>query len=173
MKKIILAAFAFGACIGLSNVLTSQFGLIPVGFGFVATAGTWTAGLALLARDWLQDVAGRWAVLAAIALAAVCSAVMAGPQLALASGVAFAVSEAFDMAVYTPLRERSWALAVLVSNTVGALVDTLLFLALAGFPILIAVPGQMFAKITATVVVVAPVVMVRAVLRDRVRTASA
>jgi hypothetical protein len=39
-----------------------------------------------------------------------------------------------------------WIPAVIASNAIGAPVDTVLFLALAGFPIWTAVPGQLLAK---------------------------
>lgn len=53
------------------------------------------------------------------------------PSLALASGVAFLLSEAADFTVYTPLRRRSRDAAVWASATVGSFVDSCLFLALA------------------------------------------
>jgi hypothetical protein len=108
-----------------------------------------------------------------VAAGAALSAVLAGPRLALASGVAFAVSELADMLVYQPLRRRGWARAALASGVVGAAVDTVLILALAGFPIWPAIPGQMLAKVATTVAVVGPVVVVRAVLRHRLDRAGA
>ena len=41
-----------------ANVLTNTLGLVSL-LGLTATAGTWVAGLSLLARDGLQEVAGR------------------------------------------------------------------------------------------------------------------
>ena len=164
---------AVGAFLGLvvaANWLTATHGLIPVGFGLVATAGTFAAGLVLLARDLVHDTAGRLAVAGCIAAGAALSAVLATPQLAVASGAAFAVSELADYAVYAPLRRRGWARAVLASNTVGATVDTVLFLTLAGFPVWSAMPGQMFVKTAVTLAVVTPVVVTRAFLRHSVRT---
>lgn len=152
-----------------ANWLTAQYGLIPVGFGLVATAGTWAAGLVLLARDLVQDTAGHSVMLASIAAGAALSAALASPQIALASGAAFALSELLNWLVYTPLRRRGWARAVIPSNLAGALLDTVVFLGLAGFPIWSAVPGQMLAKTAATLAVVVPVVVARAVLRDRLR----
>lgn len=152
-----------------ANWLTAEYGLVPVGFGLVATAGTWAAGLVLVARDLVHDAGGRLAVLACIAVGAGLSVLLATPQLALASGVAFAVSEAADYAVYAPLRRRGWARAVAASSVVGSAIDTVLFLALAGFPVWSALPGQMLAKTAAMAAVVAPVVVARAVLRNRLR----
>src|SRR5439155_26027747 len=118
----------------------------------------------------VHDTAGRAAVLAAIGVAGIASAVMAGPRLAAASATAFVVSELADLFVYQPLRRRGWLRAVIASNAVGAPVDTVLFLALAGFPIWTAVPGQLLAKATATAVPVAVVLLTRALLRHRQRT---
>jgi len=164
-----LAAALFASGVLAANLLTAWYGLVPVGFGLAATAGTYAAGLCLLARDWVHDSAGRRAVLAAIAAGGLASAVLAGPQLAVASAAAFVVSELADLAVYQPLRRRDFIRAVLASNAVGAPVDTILFLSLAGFPIWAALPGQLLAKTTATVIPVAAVLGVRALLRHRLR----
>lgn len=146
--KSVLAPAAYVACIVLANVLTARFGLVSVGFGLMVMAGTYAAGFALLARDVAQDASGRLAVLAAIVVGAALSAWLSTPQLALASGVAFLLAESADMAVYTPLRDRGWARAVLASNVVGAVVDTLVFLWLAGFPLTwTTVGGQMVGKL--------------------------
>ncbi len=171
-RRPVLAAATiavFAAAVAAANALTARYGFIPVGLGLTATAGTYAAGFCLLARDWVHDSAGRVAVLAAIGAAGAASAVMAGPRLAAASAAAFVLSELADLVVYQPLRRRGWLRAVIASNAVGAPVDTVLFLALAGFPIWAAVPGQLLAKATATAIPVAVVLAVRALLRHRVR----
>lgn len=50
---------AYLASIVLANWLTSRYGLVSMGFGLMATAGTFAAGLAFVARDAVQDAAGR------------------------------------------------------------------------------------------------------------------
>lgn len=157
------SAVAYVTTIATANWATSCYGLIPVGFGLTATAGVWAAGLALSLRDAVQDTLGRAAVLAAIGAGAGLSWVLANPALAVASAAAFAVSEVADWAVYTPLRRRGWMRAVLASNTVGALVDTVAFLTLAGFG-LATTPGQLVGKGWATLAVVATGVGVRRVV---------
>lgn len=149
-----------------ANWLTSHYGLVPMGFGLSATAGTYAAGLALLLRDVVQDTAGwRW-VLAGIASGAALTAVLS-PALAVASTVAFLLAELLDMGVYTPLREGGWARAALLSGVVGAIVDTYAFLALAGFPITVhSVAGQLAGKaVWTTALPVAAVLTVRMVRR--------
>ena len=58
------------------------------------------------------------------------------------------------LAVYTPLRRRNWLVAVALSNTVGLVADSLLFLWLA-FGSLDFLPGQVVGKLWMTVLAVA------------------
>lgn len=155
-------AAAFLGCILAANYVTSNYGMVPVGFGLVATAGTYFAGLTFVLRDSLQDLAGKWAVVAVIVLGAGLSFFVSVPDIAIASGVAFGLSELADLAVYTPLRERGYIRAAIASNVVGALVDTIAFLTIAGFPLTQALPGQMVGKFAVTAAVVALVVAYRA-----------
>lgn len=161
------ALAAYVGAIVAANWLTSRYGLIWVAPGLATTAGTYAAGAALLARDALQDATGRYAVLAAILAGAGLSVWLSTPQLAAASGAAFLLAETCDMAVYTPLRRRGWARAVLASNAVGGLLDTVVFLWLARFPLTAAtVGGQLVGKLAwATAVPVAAVVLIRKVGR--------
>lgn len=144
---------AYLSTIILANVAITYVGLVPVWPGLLAPAGVFCAGLSLTARDWLQDDKGRVWTVAAIVLGAGLSAFLS-PALALASGAAFLVSEASDMAVYTPLRERGWWLSgIVLSNTVGLVVDSVLFLWLA-FGSLEFLTGQIVGKIEITLVTV-------------------
>ena len=160
----------FVAVVVAANALTASFGLITVA-GLTATAGTWVAGLGFVARDWLHETGGpRW-VAAAIALGTALSVALS-PAIAVASGVAFLVSESADWAVYTPLRRRSTLAAALLSNTVGAFVDSALFLVIAGFP-LSGLWTQVVVKVTATTCVVLILIGVRrALLRQSMHAAS-
>lgn len=175
--KPVLALAAYVACIVGANVATHALGFVPVvpGLALTVTAGTYLAGLALLARDVVQDTAGRWWVLAAIGAGAALSWWLSTPELALASGAAFLVAETADMAVYTPLRKKGWARAVFASNAVGAFLDTVVFLTLAGFPVWANVPGQMIGKVVwASLLPIAMVLVVRrVVLRQPVNATGA
>lgn len=141
-----------GTVVG-ANWAIGRFGLVPVGFGLLAPAGVYFAGLAFTLRDLLQEAAGRVVVLAAIAVGAALSFVVASPALALASAAAFGLSELADLAVYEPLRRRRWLLAVAASNAVGLVVDSALFLWLA-FGSLAFLPGQVAGKAWITVLAV-------------------
>ena len=165
MKKpaLVIGLIAFTGMlllIGASNYSTTVFGFIPVGFGFTATAGTLFAGLSLALRDLLQDTWGRLAVIFVIAFGTLLSFVIAAPEIALASAAAFGLAELLDFAVYSPLRKRAtrfgdkrWAVAVVASNAVGAVVDTVVFLGIAfGLSsILPSLGGQLVGKGWATV----------------------
>lgn len=140
-------ATIFGA-----NWAISTFGLVPVGFGLYAPAGVYFVGVAFTLRDLAQESVGKRAVIVAILVGAVLSALVS-PQFALASGVAFLVSEALDFVVYTPLRERHWLWAVALSNVAGLIADSVLFLWLA-FGSLAFVEGQMLGKAYMTILAI-------------------
>lgn len=141
-------ATIFGA-----NWAIATFGLVPVGFGLVAPAGVYFAGLAFSLRDLVHDHLGRGWTLGAIVAGAGLSALVS-PQFALASGVAFLVSELADFAVYSPLRAKGWLTAVAASNVVGLVLDSALFLWLA-FGSLDFLAGQLVGKAWMTLIAIA------------------
>jgi len=128
---------AFLACVVLANYSISHWGTLafPGGphtvtiLGLTAPSGVLFVGLSFTFRDLAQLRLGRLPILGAIVLGAGLSAVIASPELALASGLAFAAGESFDFVCYTPLAERGhWWSALVASNTVGSAVDTTIFL---------------------------------------------
>lgn len=130
-RRIGYAACAgFIATIWLANYLIQHVGLVHVGFGLLAPAGVYAAGVAFTLRDITHRALGVPWVLGAIVVGAALSLIIA-PAFAAASGVAFLASELADLIVYTPLAERSWLGSVALSNTVGLAVDSALFLVLA------------------------------------------
>jgi queuosine precursor transporter len=147
-----LPLVGFIATIFLANWLLATFGLVPVGFGLLAPAGVYAAGLTFTFRDLVHDGLGRGWTFGAIVAGAALSALVS-PQFALASGAAFLLSETADLLVYTPLRRRHWLGAVAASNTVGLAVDSALFLTLA-FGSLAFLPGQLLGKLWMTALAV-------------------
>lgn len=162
MKRT-LAVGGFLATILAANYVTTKHGLIPVGFGLMATAGTYFAGLAFVLRDAVQDTWGRWWTLVVIAGGGALSFAVAAPFIALASGAAFLLSELSDLLVYTPLRNRGYIRAAVASNIVGSFVDTIVFLTIAGFGLREALAGQIVGKLTVTLAVVVAVALGRRV----------
>ena len=137
-RRLALLAALAGTVLA-ANWAIGQYGTVPVGFGLVAPAGVYFAGLAFGLRDALHETAGRRWVLAAIATGATLSYVIEDAvtipggraPIAVASAAAFLFGELADLAVYEPLRTRSWPAAVTLSNVVGAVIDSALFLWLA------------------------------------------
>ena len=153
-----IAFLAFLATVPLANWMIGNVGtvcipdgpcLLPVGFGLSAPSGVLVIGAALVLRDMVQQLLGiRWAF-AAIVCGVILSALVAPPALVLASAVAFLLSEFADLGVYTPLRKKGLALAVLASGVVGSIVDSAVFLLLA-FGSLDYIAGQVVGKLWMT-----------------------
>jgi queuosine precursor transporter len=138
------AAFTvYAGAIVASNWMISHVGiptvpggphLTPVGFGLYAPSGVWAAAVSFPARDLVQRTGGRWLGIIAIVVGAGVSYLISAPIIAVASGVTYLFSETADFLVYTPLQRRWFVPAVVASGCVAAVVDSVLFLHLAGLP---------------------------------------
>lgn len=144
----------FAASIPLANWMIGHVGttcvpqgpcLVPVWPGIAAPSGVLVVGIALVLRDLVQRLLGLGWAFAAILGGAALSGVIAPPALALASVVAFMFSETADLLVFTPLQKRGLIIAVIVSSSVGIVVDSMLFLSLA-FGSLDFLAGQVIGK---------------------------
>ncbi|MEV4055132.1 hypothetical protein AB0J55_28360 [Amycolatopsis sp. NPDC049688] len=134
------------ACVAGANWLAEHVGAIGVGFGLHAAAAVYAAGPVVVVRDWVQHLTGLWVLLLAVAAGTLLSYVVGGPAIATASGVSFAASELLGAAVYTAVvRRRGVVVAVVSSGTVGVVVDSLLFPAIA-FASLALMPGHLLGK---------------------------
>lgn len=160
---------AYIATIFGANWAIETFGFVPVGFGLMAPAGVYFVGAAFTFRDLAHESVGRGPIIAAILIGALLSA-WVSPTFAFASGVAFLLSESADFAVYTPLRRRGWLRAVALSNIVGLIVDSALFLWLA-FGSLEFLAGQIVGKGWMTVLAIALLWGVRHAVSQRRRAA--
>jgi len=131
-------SLAFVGLAVLANWLASKY-VVGVPFTpYVAPAGVFCIGAALVLRDWIQQLAGLWWTLALVIVGGVASYLIgdaagwtALQKIAVASLVAFIVSETIEAAVFTPLRNRSLTVGVLASGLIGNAVDSWLFLTLA------------------------------------------
>ena len=114
--------------------------LVNIGFVYVAPVPllgemfppmSLLVGVIFILRDFAQREIGH-KVLGAMAIGAVLSYLMADPFVAIASVVAFIISELADWAVYTftkkPLGQR-----ILISSAVGTPIDSAVFLWMLGF----------------------------------------
>lgn len=130
-----LSGFAFLAgfiaTIPVANWWLNHFGFWYIHWlGPVASGVIWV-GLAFVLRDVAQLILGRWWTWAAIIVGVILSWWLATPALAVASGAAFATSEAMDALIYTPLADRMFVRAVIVSGWVGSFVDSAVFVRIA------------------------------------------
>ncbi|MED5429233.1 MAG: VUT family protein [Chloroflexota bacterium] len=143
--KIFVAAI-YVLVIVIANWSIQKWGIVSVGFGLMAPAGVYFAGLAFSIRDALQEVSDKYWIIGAIVVGAIVSyAIEDGGKIAIASGSAFFLSELADFAVYSPLRYRGKIRALFASNVVGLVADSILFLYLA-FGSLEFLSGQVVAK---------------------------
>lgn len=153
----VMCALGLLATVYAANWAIENWGVVDIPFGLQAPAGVYFAGLAFGLRDVLHELGGRlWVVGAILAGAALSYMISDGAEIpggvvsiAAASGVAFLLSEFADFAVYSPLRERQWVVAAVLSNLVGAVVDSALFLWLA-FGSVEFIEGQVVGKMLMT-----------------------
>jgi len=94
--------------------------------GWAFNPVTIVTGLVLVVRDFAQREIGH-EVLIAMAVALILTALAAGPELAVASGAAFAISELVDWAMFTFTKYRL-STRILLSSALAAPLDTTLFL---------------------------------------------
>lgn len=162
----LLALFVYIGAILVANILTANFGLVSVGFGLLVSAGTYSAGFALLSRDFVHTFLGIRGVLVGIATGLAISWFLATPALAMASAVAFFIAEVADPIAYVRFRPRGFARAAFISNITSTPIDTLLFLWIAGFPLMFeSIAGQLIGKILwATILPLAIHIFVRSIL---------
>ena len=137
MKRYVILAAAYFGLVVLANWLASRY-VVSVGFGRVAPAGVFCIGGVLVLRDWLQQLRGlAWTMplVYAAGLSSWAIGDAAGwtalEKIAVASVIAFTVSETVEAVVFTPLRKRNLTLGVGLSGTVGNAIDSWLFLQLA------------------------------------------
>lgn len=161
--KTVVAILGFLSCIPIANWLIGNVGtvcvpngpcLIPVFPGVMAPSGVLVIGAALVLRDMVHELAGRWWSVGCVVAGAALSLAFSPGALALASATAFLLSELADWAVYDRLRKRALWGAVLASGFVGAALDSVLFSYIA-FDTVKWAPGLVLAKLYASAAVAA------------------
>ena len=161
MKLFATLAAIYVALVILANWLASAY-IVHVPFTpYLAPAGVFAIGAILVMRDWLQQLGGLWKTMPLVYAAGLISwgvGDLAGwtslQKIAVASVIAFTVSETVEAVVFTPIRNRSLTLGVALSSTAGLAIDSWLFLTLA-FGSLAFFWGQFFGKLEMVLVGVA------------------
>lgn len=139
LGAISLAAFV--ACVVIANYAVTHWGTPPTFpggpytvtiLGMTAPSAVLVVGVSFTVRDVAHHFLGKWWVALGIAVAALLSAWLASPGLAIASCVGFAASELLDLGVFAVFTDRNqWVAGVVASNTVGSALDSFLFLTIA------------------------------------------
>ncbi len=140
-------------------------GFTPSGNPVYAPSGVLAIGIGFTLRDLVQRRLGIRVTVLAVVAGALLSAAL-DTSLALASGVAFLLAETLDLFVYTPLQRRHLVAAVIASNAVGVVVDSLVFLTIA-FGSLSLLHGQVIGKAWMTLVAIPAVYAIREWERKR------
>ncbi len=139
--------------------------LTPSGHAIYAPSGVLAIGIGFTLRDLVQRRLGVKVAMVAIVIGAGLSAEL-DSSLALASGIAFLLAESLDLFVYTPLQRRHLIGAVVGSNLVGLVADSVVFLSIA-FGSLSLLQGQVIGKAWMTLVAIPIVYAIRAWDRKR------
>ena len=100
-------------------------------FGAAFPPMTFLVGAVFILRDYSQKEIGHYVWLPML-IGIILSYIMADPFIAIASALAFVISEAVDWAVYTKTK-RSMRDRILLSSAMSVPVDSFVFLTVAGF----------------------------------------
>jgi len=183
MKRTIGFACLAGfiAVIYLANYAISNWGAAPsfpggphtvTLLGLTAPSGVLFVGLGFSLRDGAQMALGKWWILAAISVGAILAyfATSGSVKIALGSALALLIGETADWSAYTPMVERGKVTgAIVLSNTIGAAIDTTVFLAVAfgwvGFTTFFW--PQFWLKLIVTIPALLIVIPTRTVIRRR------
>lgn len=166
LASIVAANYAIQH-IGNAPVFPGAPHTLPVWPGIEAPSGVYFVGVTLVLRDVVQKQSGKLLTFVLI-LAAAALTLFISPALALASAGAFLCSELVDFALFTVVERWSYAAAILCSNAVSIVVDSVLFLTLAGFGLAF-LDGQVIGKVIGTLIGFAVLMLLEA--RRRVVTA--
>ena len=127
MKNSVLYLLA----IIIANLGFTYIPMIPLPFGEMFAPMSLLVGFVFVLRDLAQRELGH-KVFAVMMLGVVISYLLADPFVAVASAVAFAVSETVDWLIYTiykkPLKQR-----ILISSAVSTPIDSAVFMMMLGF----------------------------------------
>ena len=137
VRRYLSLAVGYVGLVILANWLASRY-VVSVGFGREAPAGVFCIGGVLVLRDWLQQLRGLLWTMPLVYSAGLASWAIGDAagwtsleKIAVASVVAFTVSETVEAVVFTPIRARNLTFGVGLSATIGNALDSYLFLALA------------------------------------------
>lgn len=127
MRITLIAAAIYALAMTLANLSIAEFGKIAIPINAFLLIG-----LDLALRDWLHVRIKAWQMAALIAFSGAMTYALnpAAGHIAVASAVAFTAAALADWAVFARLR-GSWMMRANGSNMAGAMVDSIVFPAMA------------------------------------------
>jgi len=124
-------AMLYIAAIVIANIGFTYLPMIPLPGGEMFAPMSFLVGFIFVIRDFAQKELGH-KVLAAIVVGIGLSYILADPFVAVASAVAFAISEMADWLIYT-VTKRSLRDRILISSAVSTPLDSAVFMLMLGF----------------------------------------
>lgn len=132
--RMIYAIAAMCVAVTLSNILV-QYPFHWFGFDELLTYGAFIYPFAFLINDLTNrrygPKAARQVVYFGFLSGIIVSWILATPRLAIASASAFLLAQLLDIAVFAPLRRKTWWKAPLAAAVSGSALDTILFFSIA------------------------------------------
>lgn len=125
--------YVYVALIPLVNWSFAHVPTVPMWDGGAWSPMAIVTGLILVVRDFAQREVGHW-IFIPLLIGVAISFAMAPPAIALASALAFAISEVVDWLVFT-VSKRPLSQRVLLSSAIGAPMDSMGFWYLASLSV--------------------------------------
>lgn len=137
-RDYVFAVLAMCVAVTASNILV-RYPFPYFGLEHILTYGAFIYPFAFLVNDLTNRRFGarpaRRVVYAGFAAGLASSWHLASPRIAIASGTAFLCAQLLDIAVFSPLRRKSWWQAPLTAAICGSCLDTVLFFSIAFAPL--------------------------------------
>ncbi len=134
IQKLALPFIAMVAIVVAANLVV-QYPFEPFGLAQWATWGTLVYPITFLVNDLTNRAYGTQLttklVIASFPAGIIIAALLADFRIAVASGIAFLISQQLDNKIFDRLRHRLWWQGPLVSSTLASIFDTWIFYAAA------------------------------------------
>ena len=169
-KQLLLLPVLMGVVVLASNYLV-QFPIKYYGLEGILTYGAFSYPIAFLITDLTNRSYGKLVARKIVYIGFVIGIAftlffstnfsdLISVRIAIGSGIAFLVSQLFDVKIFDQLRKKKWFVAPLTSSFVGSIVDTFLFFSISfygtGIPWVTLSFGDLAVKILVTLTMLIP-----------------
>ena len=169
-KQLLLLSVLMGVVVLTSNYLV-QFPIKYYGLEGILTYGAFSYPIAFLITDLTNRSYGKLVARKIVYIGFVIGIAftlffstnfsdLISVRIAIGSGIAFLVSQLFDVKIFDQLRKKKWFVAPLTSSFVGSIVDTFLFFSISfygtGIPWITLSFGDLAVKILVALTMLIP-----------------